>query len=273
MAPEAAVAEEERLRAEREAVSRQSSVEFFLLSGSGNDLDVDIVVGVVGPLLLCPALSLPCSLLAHQQRCSLQKHTLKYHKQQAAAAAAAASDANPPLAEATLTKDRAAELDKLLNQTDLYTKFLSEQMESIEQKTEAEAAAEAAAAAAAAAGGGKKGKKAGKGGAAAAGTGASAAVTTTAAADAAADKKRKRSADGLSPTQELLPLIDGELRDYQLRGKDVIVLGLRDRNRHLSTRNRRKEHFSAASSSFWALLPRSLAFVSVLNSPQIMEVV
>ena len=84
-------------------------------------------------------------------------------------------------------------------------------MESIEQKTEAEAAAEAAAAGGGAGAGGKKGKKGGKGG-------ASASATATAAA-AAADKKRKRSADGLSPTQELLPLIQGELRDYQLRGK------------------------------------------------------
>ena len=120
------------------------------------------------------------------------------------------------MAEATLSKSRAAELDKLLNQTDLYTKFLSEQMESIEQKTEAEAAAEAAAAAAA--GGGKKGKKAGKGGAGAGGA-ASAAAAAAATAAADGDKKRKRSADGLSPTQELLPLIQGELRDYQLRGK------------------------------------------------------
>ena len=133
-------------------------------------------------------------------------------------AAAAASNANP-LAEATLSKSRAAELDKLLNQTDLYTKFLSEQMDSIEQKTEAEAAAEAAATAASGSGG-KKGKKAGKGRPGSAG--AAAASATAAAADA--DKKRKRSADGLSPTQELLPLIEGELRDYQLRGKGGVFL-------------------------------------------------
>ena len=42
-----------------------------------------------------------------------------------------------------LNASRAAQLDQLLNQTDLYTKFLTEQMESIEQKTEAEAAAAA----------------------------------------------------------------------------------------------------------------------------------
>jgi hypothetical protein len=60
------------------------------------------------------------------------------------AAAAALPFAAP--AEAVLTKTRADELDKLLNQTDLYTKFLSEQMESIEAKTEADAADAAAAA-------------------------------------------------------------------------------------------------------------------------------
>ena len=47
---------------------------------------------------------------------------------------------------AILTSTKAAQLDHLLNQTDMYTKFLTEQMQSIEEKTEAEAAAEAAAA-------------------------------------------------------------------------------------------------------------------------------
>jgi len=51
----------------------------------------------------------------------------------------------PTTADAVLTTDRAAQLDHLLNQTDMYTKFLSEQMQSIEEKTEAEAAAEAVA--------------------------------------------------------------------------------------------------------------------------------
>lgn len=70
------------------------------------------------------------------------------------AAAAALPYAAP--AEAVLTKTRADELDKLLNQTDLYTKFLSEQMESIEAKTEADAADAAATAGAKRKGKGKE---------------------------------------------------------------------------------------------------------------------
>jgi len=49
-------------------------------------------------------------------------------------AAPAAPPSNP--LEAVLTKSRAAELDKLLDQTDLYTQFLSEQMQSIEAKAD-----------------------------------------------------------------------------------------------------------------------------------------
>lgn len=60
-------------------------------------------------------------------------------------AAAAALPFAAPL-EAVLTKTRADELDKLLNQTDLYTKFLSEQMESIEAKTDGAVDANGAAA-------------------------------------------------------------------------------------------------------------------------------
>lgn len=215
MAPEAAVAEEERLRAEREVRKMFRRVSFFRFGGDGVEVDDVVVVVVVGPL---------CSSHHSPALSQLTTTTINNNKnntpQQQQAAAAAASNANP-LTEATLSKSRAAELDKLLNQTDLYTKFLSEQMESIEQKTEAEAAAEAAAAAAAAGGqGGKKGKKAGgKGGAAGARGGSAGPAGTAAAAAADAEKKRKRSADGLSPTQELLPLIEGELRDYQLRGK------------------------------------------------------
>lgn len=117
-------------------------------------------------------------------------------------------------------------------------------MESIEQKTEAEAAAEAAAAGGAGAGG-KKGKKGGKGG-------ASASATATAAAAAAADKKRKRSADGLSPTQELLPLIQGELRDYQLRGKRERERVERSKSAFLVTQTA----FLGFSTPFRASLPR-----------------
>jgi hypothetical protein len=119
-------------------------------------------------------------------------------------------------------------------------------MESIEQKTEAEAAAEAAAAGGAGAGG-KKGKKGGKGGAS-----ASATATATAAAAAAADKKRKRSADGLSPTQELLPLIQGELRDYQLRGKRERERVERSKSAFLVTQTA----FLGFSTPFRASLPR-----------------
>ena len=60
-------------------------------------------------------------------------------------AAAAALPFAAPL-EAVLTKTRADELDKLLNQTDLYTKFLSEQMQSIEAKTDGAVEANGAAA-------------------------------------------------------------------------------------------------------------------------------
>lgn len=230
------MAEEERLRAEREV-----RVLFF----SSGDNTSTSTSSVPFPFLCPPPPPpLPCPLARSSpaKNAALFFFTRRHNETpQQQVAAAAASNAHP-LAEATLSKSRAAELDKLLNQTDLYTKFLSEQMDSIEQKTEAEAATEASAAAAAAGGGGKKGKKAGKGGAAGAASAAAAATAT--AADAA--KKRKRSAEGLSPTQELLPLIKGELRDYQLRGKrgnSSTEEGARGRNRRFSARNCRKQLF------------------------------
>ncbi len=57
-----------------------------------------------------------------------------------------------------LDKGRFAQLDKLLNQTDMYTKFLSEQMNSIEQATVEEAKAGSKRKAAAKGGKAKKAK-------------------------------------------------------------------------------------------------------------------
>ena len=185
----------------------------------------------------------------------------------------------PTTADAVLTTDRAAQLDHLLNQTDMYTKFLSEQMQSIEDKTDADAAAEAAAKA----GAGPAAKKARKGsagaGRAAAGSGAGGSVRGNASeltptqvgltggrawplsggrrgkgrggrprVAGAQEKRETREGRGraraphrtrsplsyhrvrpsLPPPppsiqQELLPLIKGEMRDYQLKGVKWLI--------------------------------------------------
>lgn len=102
---------------------------------------------------------------------------------------------NPPTqptsaVEAVLTTTRAAQLDHLLNQTDMYTKFLSEQMASIEEKTEAEAAAEAAA------------KAGGRGGrAASAGPDPKKARTTSAGGGRPTSGGKRGKAAAPSPTQ------------------------------------------------------------------------
>ncbi|KAK9815465.1 hypothetical protein WJX72_004092 [[Myrmecia] bisecta] len=91
-----------------------------------------------------------------------------------------------------LDDKRFKQLDELLNQTDLYTRFLSEQMEHIENSTVEEAQQAPA----------KAGTKR-KGGRHV----------------AAGPKKRKPG----SATKELLPLVEGELRDYQLKGVKWLV--------------------------------------------------
>ncbi|KAK9839496.1 hypothetical protein WJX81_005727 [Elliptochloris bilobata] len=95
--------------------------------------------------------------------------------------------------DAVLDGSRFAQLDELLSKTDLYTKFLSEQMSAIEARTDAEAGEAQAV-------GGKR--KAGKG--------------------AGGARKRGPGASALS-THELLPLIEGELRQYQLKGVKWLI--------------------------------------------------
>lgn len=88
-----------------------------------------------------------------------------------------------------LNSTKYKQLDELLNQTDMYTQFLMEQIDDAGSKDEAAVEAEAE--------DGKAGnkRKAGK----------------------AAAKNAKRQKP-MSPTQAMLPLMVGEMRDYQLRG-------------------------------------------------------
>ncbi|GAX75958.1 hypothetical protein CEUSTIGMA_g3401.t1 [Chlamydomonas eustigma] len=107
---------------------------------------------------------------------------------------------------ATESSDRAAvildsqkfnALEQLLNTSELYSKFLSEQLKDVEARTDAEATTTAAATAAA--------KKA------ATNPGAKRTRKGAAKAEEAAKKE-------LTPTQKLLPLLNADLRDYQLKG-------------------------------------------------------
>jgi hypothetical protein len=98
-----------------------------------------------------------------------------------------------PVTEAVLDDQRFTQLDKLLDQTSLYSKFLSEQMESLEPTVGD-------------AGGAVGDKRRASGGASGSGS-----------------KRAKAECDaahgtGKSPTREMLPLMTGgEMRSYQVR--------------------------------------------------------
>jgi ATP-dependent DNA helicase len=109
-----------------------------------------------------------------------------------------------PATEAVLDDTRFNQLDQLLNQTSLYSKFLSEQMETMDG---------AAAAAAAADGEGDGGDD---------GTGVGG--KRRASGKGAAAKKARGEASSKSPTLELLPLMTGgEMRSYQLKGVQWMI--------------------------------------------------
>lgn len=107
----------------------------------------------------------------------------------------------------------------MLKQSEAYTQFLAEQMKDIDRKTDAEAAARAAEAAGEGEGeeeeapapskGAKGGKK--KGG------------KRARAATKSADEKPAKQAKTLTPTEQLLPLMNIELRDYQLKGVKWLI--------------------------------------------------
>jgi ATP-dependent DNA helicase len=157
-----------------------------------------------------------------------------------------------------LSAARFQQLDKLLDKAGLYTQFLTEQMRAMHEEGDAAAAAAVAAggvggadgeanaeddeaAAAAAAGSKRKKKGAAVAAAAAAGKrarGAGALAAAAAASAAASAKEGKGKGGGAGPssaaaanntkttttfdaraaTSALCPLVDGELRDYQLKG-------------------------------------------------------
>ncbi|GBF95152.1 ATP-dependent DNA helicase [Raphidocelis subcapitata] len=107
--------------------------------------------------------------------------------------------------EAVLSEERFKQLDKLLDRTGLYTQFLTEQLAVISDKPAA-GSGEVVEEEEEPAGKGKKGKRRG-GKAAAAGT----------------SKRQKNDAEpapanDATSTKALLPLIEGELREYQLKG-------------------------------------------------------
>jgi ATP-dependent DNA helicase len=136
-----------------------------------------------------------------------------------AAAAAAAADA--PKVEAALERKKFDQLEKLLNQSQMYTKFLTEQMDAVAEGAEggpaggaggAEGAEGAGGAGGSAAGKGKGGKGKGKRGA-----GASPAAGAPAAA------KKARGGALSDDASVLCPGFVGSLRDYQLKGVKWLI--------------------------------------------------
>uniref|UniRef100_A0A7S0RU61 Uncharacterized protein n=1 Tax=Chlamydomonas leiostraca TaxID=1034604 RepID=A0A7S0RU61_9CHLO len=124
--------------------------------------------------------------------------------------------AKAPLAalkDKALDKSKFAALEHLLRQSETYTQFLAEQIKDIELKTEEEAAARVQAEAEAEAGpsdegkAGKAGGKRGRGGK----------------CKDAAEPATKQVKTGLTKTQELLPLMNGDMRDYQLKGVKWLI--------------------------------------------------
>ncbi len=111
-----------------------------------------------------------------------------------AAAAAAAADPSDPV-DVVLDDSKFAQLDRLLNQSQMYTKFLSEQMTTAEERATEEAEAGAAGA------GGKRKSKGGR----------------------AAPKKKHRGDAPPEVTAELCPGFTGSLRDYQLKGVKWLI--------------------------------------------------
>lgn len=103
-------------------------------------------------------------------------------------------------AEVSLSAKRFTQLDQLLDQTNLYSKFLSEQMESLAQGDEGEGDG-----AGAGADEDDVGKRKGKG-------------------TAGGGKKAKTEDSKKTPTERELPLVTGgELRSYQLKGVRWLV--------------------------------------------------
>ncbi|KAI8463605.1 MAG: P-loop containing nucleoside triphosphate hydrolase protein [Monoraphidium minutum] len=146
--------------------------------------------------------------LAPEDMCE-EEERLRHEREEADAPA-------PPtdIKEAVLSEERFKQLDQLLNRTGMYTQFLTEQLAAITDKP-------SAAGAGGSGGGGEedeeeapaaKGKGKGK-----------AAAKRKGAKGGAAAKRQKKEDDaaappGVTPTKALLPLINGELRDYQLKG-------------------------------------------------------
>jgi ATP-dependent DNA helicase len=124
-----------------------------------------------------------------------------------------AEDAGP------LEDKKFAQLEQLLNKSDLYTKFLIEQMDTVadEAAAEAEAKAKAAGEEPAPSADKKKGKR----------TRASPRSSFQAAASTASNKKAKKgsAADPTTPTPQslLCPGFVGSLRDYQLKGVKWLI--------------------------------------------------
>ncbi|WIA19523.1 hypothetical protein OEZ85_004132 [Tetradesmus obliquus] len=166
-------------------------------------------------------------LMAPEELYMEEERLRKERETEAAAQAAVAS-------EAVLNRERFAQLDALLNRAGMYTKFLTEQMrayhedapqqqqgeqQQAEEEEEEEAAGKAkggkrkrgAKAAASAA----KRSKAAEAAAAAAAKGAAAAQAAAGAVSAAGTLAEKQKA--------LLPLVQGELRAYQLAGVTWLI--------------------------------------------------
>mmetsp|Transcript_16682 Transcript_16682/g.36078 ORF Transcript_16682/g.36078 Transcript_16682/m.36078 type:complete len:748 (+) Transcript_16682:1282-3525(+) len=152
------------------------------------------------------------ALLVEEERLRKERE-----EQQAAAAGAGpssddeAAQAVTSHAPAALENKRFEALETLLNQSEMYTKFLSEQLKDIEQKTEDDAKRTATAAAEEPPTKGKakgktKGGKRGRG-----------------KAEAEEEPEAKKSKSSLTPTQELLPLLKADLRDYQLKGVKWLI--------------------------------------------------
>ena len=134
-----------------------------------------------------------------------EEERLKEERLAAGVEGAAPAGGAPPAGEALAT-GKMKQLDTLLDQANLYTQFLSEQMTAIQEKEgDGAGAAEGTGDGASPGGAGRRGKRAGRGKAAPPG------------------KKAKKGAAPASATKEFLGLFEGELREYQLKGVKWLI--------------------------------------------------
>ena len=147
----------------------------------------------------------PGSVVAEEER-------LKEERLRTQAEAAPPAEDAPPAGEALGSK-KMKQLDTLLDQANLYTQFLSEQMVAIQEKEGGEAGVEGNESPGAAAGGGagRRGKRAGG--------------TTRGGSGSPGAKRAKKGGGSPAPsaTKEFLGLFEGELRDYQLKGVKWLI--------------------------------------------------